>query len=374
MPFQLKDFPSIAASMINHARAIQNKLTDFNIGSVARTMLEAPAVEIEELYQQMWNGLKESIPVAIYNSFDFDKIPAVPATGTIRVTITPSDAPSLVPSNTTFSPGGGFAVDFISKTDITIPANASYVDVRVEAATPGAGGNVTAGTPFTLQPPISTMVSAVALASFTNGADQETDAQRKTRFIAYVSTLTRGTGNALRYGISTAAIRDSAGFIVERVRFQSVIEPWLDDPGQPISLVNCYIHNGVDGASTALIDEVTRILYGYTAEDGTIVPGWKAAGVKVVVYAATSRLIDVTGAVTVAYGYVAADVIAAIEAAVSDYITDLEIGADVLAAEIVAAAMNVDGVVNFQMTLPAADVAMSATEKAMAGTFTLTAV
>ena len=86
VPFQLKDFPSIAASMVNHARAIQNKLTDFNIGSVARTMLEAPAVEIEEQYQQMFIGLKEGIPVATYSSFGFEKRAAEPAVGVIRFT------------------------------------------------------------------------------------------------------------------------------------------------------------------------------------------------------------------------------------------------------------------------------------------------
>ena len=49
MPFQIKDFASITAGMLNHARSVTSKITDFQPGSVARTIMEAPAVEVEEL-------------------------------------------------------------------------------------------------------------------------------------------------------------------------------------------------------------------------------------------------------------------------------------------------------------------------------------
>ena len=50
--FQIKDFASITASMINWLRANTTKVTDFNVGSVVRTMAEASAAEMEELYLQ----------------------------------------------------------------------------------------------------------------------------------------------------------------------------------------------------------------------------------------------------------------------------------------------------------------------------------
>src|SRR3546814_7934576 len=87
MAFQTKDFVSIVASMINWMRSTQSKITDFNIGSVARTMVEAPAAEIDELYQQFFFGLKEAIPVSVYQSFDFEPIEAVPAAGLVRISI-----------------------------------------------------------------------------------------------------------------------------------------------------------------------------------------------------------------------------------------------------------------------------------------------
>ncbi len=54
MAFQIKDFTSIVASMVNHMRGTQKKVTDFQKGSVARTLVEAAAVENEELYLQMF--------------------------------------------------------------------------------------------------------------------------------------------------------------------------------------------------------------------------------------------------------------------------------------------------------------------------------
>ena len=47
MAFQIKNFVSICAGMINSMRANQTQITDFNVGSVARTLIEAPAIEID---------------------------------------------------------------------------------------------------------------------------------------------------------------------------------------------------------------------------------------------------------------------------------------------------------------------------------------
>lgn len=373
MPFQLKDFPSIAASMINHARATQSRLTDFNVGSVARTILEAPAIELEELYQQMWNGLMEAIPVAIYNSFGFARTPASPAFGVVRVIVTPSASPSTVPAGSIFEAAGDLPRAFVSLADITIAANASFVDVQVRAQQPGAVGNIPAGTAFTVQPAISTMLSAAALAAFVGGRDEETDSQQKARFAAFIRTISRSTTAALDFGVQSAAVRSADGAIIEQVQYQSIVEPWLTDLSQPPALVNVYIHNGVDGASVALLEEVRRVLFGYRDASGKIVPGWKAAGVRVDVYAATSIAVPVTGVIAVHAGYDAAVVIDQAAAAVTDYIAALDIGEDVLLAEIVAAAMGVPGVINYLPESPAADVAIAATSKAIPGALTITA-
>ena len=111
MAFQLKDFASIAASMINHMRAATQRLTDFSIGSVARTLVEAPAVEIDQAYQQFFLGLKEAIPVATYQSFDFERLPAKAASGVLRFVPAAGATTFVIPRGTAVrAPDGGVCV------------------------------------------------------------------------------------------------------------------------------------------------------------------------------------------------------------------------------------------------------------------------
>jgi uncharacterized phage protein gp47/JayE len=366
--FQIKDFSSISASIINYAKAVQNRLTDFSIGSIVRTMLDAVAVEIEELYQQMFIGLKEAIPVAIYNSFDFSKLPAVSSTGIIRVTITSLATDTLIAAGTTFK-SSSYSTEFLSLNDATIPAGQTYVDVQVSAKIPGVVGNVAANTTFTLLPAVQDMVSAIAMASFTSGRDQETDAQRKVRFAEYILTLNHGTVAALKYGLKLVNIKDSNGNIIESVRYSAIIEPYKTDPLQPIALVKCYIHNGTTGASSNLLTEAEKIIYGYADENGVIVSGWSAAGVQVDIEAASNVAINVTSTVTIDSSYDATDTEAAVQAAIAEYVNALDIGGDVIRAEITAAAMGVPGVINFALTLPASDTVISNSQKAVIGSF-----
>lgn len=358
--------------MINYMRASQSQVTDFNVGSVARSMLEAPAAEIDQLYQQMLAGLTQAIPVSVFNSFDFPALEAQPASGLVRVTITPAAEAMVIVAGTRFTRADGSA-SYLSAEDVTIAAGASYADVRIVAETAGVAGNIASGVTFTLAPSPSGFLSAAALAAFTNGADAESDAAHKARFNGYISTLARGTEAAIRYGLGTVALRDSAGNITERVALSSIEEPWINDPLQPPALVYVRIHNGVGSTSADLVTEANRIIFGYTAADGTLVPGWKAAGVKVLISAATEQAVAVTATVTLDTGADSAKVLEAVQAALSNYLLTLGIGTPALRAELFAIAMAVDGVANIAISAPAADVTPVAANKVMPGTFTLTA-
>ena len=371
--FQVKDFLSIVASMVNYMRASQAQVTDFNVGSVARSMLEAPAAEIDQLYQQMLAGLTQAIPVSVFNSFDFPPLAAVPASGMVRVSITASASALTIVAGTRLTRADGSAT-YLSADDVTIAPGGTYGDVRAVAESAGLAGNLVSGTTFTPAPAPTGFISAVALAAFTNGADQESDAAHKTRFNGFISSLARGTGAAIRYGLTTVVLRDAAGNITERVALSSIEEPWIADPLQPPALVNVRIHNGVGSTSADLVAEANRVIFGYTGADGTLVPGWKAAGVKVVITSATEQTVAVTATITLDAGANAASVLQAVQAVLSNYLLTCGIGQKVLRAELFALAMAVDGVANIAISAPAADVAPAVTNKAMPGTFTLTAV
>lgn len=370
MAFQIKNFASISASMINWMKSAQKKVTDFSIGSIVRSMLEAIAAEIDQLYQQMFNGLKEAIPVATYNSFNFSALPQLSTIGLIRVVIASAATDTLIPSGTTFTFTGG-AVTYTSEDDETIVAGDTFTDVLVSAGVPGTIGNCTAGQIFTMTPAPSGWVSATNLSAFANGADVETDDDRKIRFNAFIASLPRGTVAALLYGLKTTIINDALGNEIERVVYASVVEPYLTDESQPVALVNCYIHNGVGGTTSALVSLAQKIIYGYYDTNGVAVPGWKAAGVNVTVSAATEQTLAVTGTLTAAAGFDKPTLVTQATQAIFSYIQSLDIGAQVLVAEIVTLVMNITGVANFVLTAPTADMASNDQTKLMPGVITI---
>lgn len=370
--FQIKDFSSISASMVNWMRAATKKVTDFNVGSVVRTLVEAAAIEIDELYQRMFIGLKEAIPVSVYNSFDFAALPANTAGGLVHVIITAQATDTLIAGGTTFTPTGSSA-SYTASTDVTITAGNTYADVPVICTATGSIGNIPAGAAFTLGPVTPGFVSAANQAAFVGGRDAETDTERKLRFGVFIKSLARGTNDALRYGLSTVQLTDSQGNLSERVVYAAVDEPYLRDTNQPVGLVNCYIHNGIGSTSGALIALARTTMYGYTdASTGLKVPGWKAAGVHVEVYAATEQAINVTATVTSDAGYVHATVLAAVSAALSNYLLTLPIGQAAILAKMTELAMETDGVTNIVFTAPLADTVSAFNVKPMPGTVALT--
>lgn len=370
MAFQTKDFRSIVAAMINTSRANGSRVTDFSVGSVARTLMEAPAIEIEELYLQMLLGLQESIPTAVFTSFNFERLAAVSASGTVRFTCVSSASAIRIPAGTRVKSDSS-ALEYATQVDAPIAAGGTYADVQVACTTTGLSTNCAAGTLTTMVSPVAGIVSVTNLAAFLNGADVEADAARKTRFHAYIASLSRGTVAALQYGASRSVVRNASGDVIERAAHVAVIEPYLTNPTEPTALVNVYIHNGTGVTSLDLVAAVSQDLHGYVAPDGTLVTGWKAAGVKLNVFAATEISINITATIAMVGGASNAAALVTAQAAVADYITSLGIGEPVIRSELVSRVMGISGVYNVTMTDPANDVAITATQKVVPGTVTL---
>lgn len=372
MAFQVKDWISIAAGMINHMRASQNKITDFNVGSVARTLVEAPAVEMDELYQQMFIGLREAIPVSVYNSFGFDLLPTEAANGVVRFScLVASPANVLIPAGTAVrAPSGKYK--YSTLIDVTLLAGNTHVDAMVYCDVTGSVTNALANTLTEMVATIVGIDSVTNQLAFTTGRDIETEAERKLRFKGYIVSLSRGTAPAIKYGALTANLKNSLGMVIEDVHFAKIVEPYLTDISLPIGLVDCYIHNGVSGASVGLITEAQKIIDGYHLLDGTPVPGWKAAGVVVLVEASTDIPVNVSAAVTVNAYSDAAAVRAAAEVVVSEFLASIDIGVAVSQSEIIAKLMGVAGVIKVILTAPTGDVTALSNQKIIPGAITLT--
>lgn len=293
MPFQIKDFASIVAAQINHARSVTTKLTDFQPGSVARTLMEAPAVELEELYLQMLFGLRDAIPVATFLSFGFERLPASYAAGYVSVSanVAPTTAFSVL-AGTVFTSIDGR--EFVSTEDVTWAAGATLVRIPVRATTLGAAGNIAAGV-ITASDAFGADYT-VSNSAIVTGRDVETDAEREARFAEFVQSLSRGTVVACLYGARQARVLDGDGNIFEYVTRAGINE----QPGY----VRIYLYSNLGVPSAELLANGQTILDG-TRDDaaGTITPGYRSAGVRVDVLPMVERAVSLSINVQMFPGY-----------------------------------------------------------------------
>lgn len=293
MPFQIKDFASIVAAQINHARSVTSKITDFQPGSVARTIMEAPAVEMEELYLQMFLGLREAIPVATFLSFGFDLLPPAQARGFVTVSKTPAPSTnSTIPAGTVFSTTDGRT--YTSTADVVWAAGVNVVRIPVAADSAGASGNAAAGA-ITTSPSFGDGYT-IGNSTIETGRDTETEAERETRFAEFVRSLSRGTVHACLYAASQAVVSDETGNRTEYVTRYGYDEV----PG----LMRIFAYSSAGVPSAALLADGQRRLDGWRDETtGVATPGYRPAGVDVEMLPMVERAITLSIRVAMTSGF-----------------------------------------------------------------------
>ena len=358
MAFQLKNFQSSVASMINWMKGTQTIITDFNVGAIARTLIEAVAIEIDELYQQMFNGLVESIPVMVYDSFSFNLLAAQNASGIMLLTISAQSTATTIPAGTVFISALNNQ-SYTTQTSTTLAIGATTANILLVASTAGSIGNIFTVSAFTTSASIAGLLSMVVASGFTNGADIETADARKIRFNQYISTLQRGTLQAFTYALQNQAmIYNTDGSLQEQVAFVSCIEPLMSNVGTAYASgwTNVYIHNGVNGASTALQTLSANILNGYTSGGGSQVSGYKAAGTVIFMYQANVVTVNVVGTVSALSGYTQDGVEAAVQSSITNYLSGLDFNAEMSLNTLQIVAYSTPGVNSFNLISPTSNI------------------
>lgn len=363
MPFQIKDFLSIVAGMVNHMRKTSPKVTDFNVGSVARTMIEAPAIEIDELYQQYLAGLVEGIPTAIYRSFDFPLLPAVPASGIVRFTAEPErSAPVAILVGTRVANASN--VEYVTVEAATIPVGETGVNVLVTASAAGPVGNTLQGAIGQLVSPVDGVVGVTNPDALANGRGEETESERKLRFAEFIKSLARGTVDALAYAARLATVTDASGTtVLERVARVAVEEE--------AGFVTLFIHNGAGSTSEQLVRAVKHIVDGYEDAGGNLVPGYRPAGMRVDVVAMAERPVGVTIQVQVPAFYQTDETRAQIAAALTGIIRSTRSGGDLRPVNLINAVLALDTVQGAEIITPTQAVACPAGSVLVPGTLTV---
>lgn len=283
--FQIKNFVSIVAGALNYVRGTTDKITDLQPGSVSRTLIEAPAQEVEELYIQMFNGLLEAIPVATYRSFNFTLLGASYGSGLVTVTtLKPLTQPIAIPKGTAFTAKDGR--QYLSTGAMTWPVSETTVRIPVMATVPGFKGNAAVGE-INASPFFNASDFSISNTEITGGSDAETEADRMVRFASYIASLSRGTYESLMYALTTAIIKDANGVMVEFVTRRGY--------DYTLGFNHLYIWSNLGAPSAALLARAQEIITGYQDPvTGQRIPGYSAAGVRTDVAAMSSRTVPMT--------------------------------------------------------------------------------
>lgn len=225
-----KSVDTIVNEMIADLQASGSKITDFTIGSGARDLLEAWAVNASTTSLQADQLRKDMLLATATGQALDDKAadllvarkPGVQATGVITATVaSPAASPILIPGGwgqlSTVPTPGVTPVAVVTLADATIGVGQTSVAIPAQAVLVGAQGNLPATTKLIPQSPIagiSTQDGFTVTTAFTGGVDVETDDAFRARIPIEVQG--RATGTKAAY--QAAALRvpgvSSAGVLV----------------------------------------------------------------------------------------------------------------------------------------------------------------
>lgn len=154
--------------------------------------------------------------------------------------------------------------------------------------------------------------------AITSGKDLETEYEWRSRFSKTLRQLSRGTKESLEEGAKQASVTDVNGNIIEEVKSSYAHE-------EANTAMKLYIHNGTGSqVSSALLDSCQKIINGYESF-GVIYPGYKPAGIPVVVSQSLFYDINIYVQLLIGAGINLSIVRPSVQSAIEEYIQTISI-------------------------------------------------
>lgn len=345
----------IETAMVQALLSTTHQVTNLTPGGVIRGAFDSVAQQIAALQQQqevLFSATANSVGAALYQ---VPPVPAIGSTYTLQWSLAASAAASVTLAQGTLAAVPSTALQWATTQTLTLAPGTSGT-VSATATTTGTVTNVPAAS-------ITQVVQPIAGLTVTNpsaqpsqaGRDAETPTALQARIQNRVAQNQRGTNKACAAGALLTTLTDGSGAVTEQV---VKAQAYTFAPTAAYPKVNawCYVYNGVGPASATLLSTAQGILdTGYTDANGTVQPGFKAAGVFVTVADAPEVTQAVSATVTVAPGYTAATVESAVQTAVQTWITALDLGSAWVNSSLLQAILAVPGVADATITTPSAN-------------------
>lgn len=356
----VKSFDQIMSDMTAYILANAPQITDLTPGSIIRSFLESSATSIEEVYVSVYLGFQRALQTVAPDKFSFARQTGTYASAS--VVFTAAVAPSqniIIPLGTRVQTSSGLLFDTTIQ-GVILSGQTTSGSIGVTAEHIGTIYNVGAGAINTMKDDVNGVNSVSNALAAAGGTDAESDFSYQNRFQLYIEGLA-GSNQAGLLGAALAISGITSASIVENF--------------PPVSNVNAYLYidNGSPtGTPAALVTQVQTAIDG----DGTTAnPGYRSAGVNVVVVASTILSQNFTLSVTPTNQNVdTSTLITDVKTAITNYVNNLAIGKNIIFAEVIASVMGVFGAYNVSFSVPTGDVTVSSNQAARVGTITVTIV
>lgn len=222
MAITTQDFVTIVRNQVTAIQGAASALVDLTVGSILRAVVEANAAVVLWL-QGLILQLLATTRAATSSGADLDswvadygvtRLAGVAATGQVTFSRFTATQQAEIPVGSSVQTADGSQV-FTVTADTTNPAYSATIDsyviavgvtsinVPVQASVVGAGANVSIGQINTITQALPGVDTVSNAAAFVNGADAESDAALRTRFVAFVASLSKATKGAIGYAITS---------------------------------------------------------------------------------------------------------------------------------------------------------------------------
>ena len=322
-------------------------------GNDLSARMYALAAQVYALYVQADWVTRQAFPQTAEGEYldyhaqlrSLERKPALPAQGTVRFTAgEAAQSDRTIPEGTVCMTAG--LVRFATTQAAVLPAGALTVDVPVQALEPGTAGNVSA------QTVVSMAVAPMGIASCTNpqafagGADGEGDEELRARILDTFRRLPNG---------ANAAFYEQGALSFDQVAAAAVI-PKPRGLGSVDVIVSTLA--GTPG------EELLEQLQDYFEQRREI-------AVDVQVKAPTPVTVNVAVQVKAKGGWDKTQVLDQVEETLESWFDGKLLGQDVLLARLGSLIYGCDGVENYAVSAPAADLAVDADELPVLGTLSV---
>jgi uncharacterized phage protein gp47/JayE len=368
-----KSFTQLVTDM---ATAIQGRaavLTDFTVGSILRSVVEAVAavsVWLESLILLLLQTTRASTSSAgdldtWVTDYGVTRLGAAFATGLCTFARFTNTLQAVIPIGALVQTSDG-SQQFQVVIDLTNPAynvtlggyviapGASSVSVLVQAVVAGSKGNAAAGAITVIAQAMQYVDTVTNALAYTNGSDAESDTALRARFVSYIASLSKATKVAI--GNAILSLQTGVSYsLVENYAYNGTYQPGFfyavvdDGSGSPSAGFLSSVSNAIDAVRP------------FTSTFGVFAPVIITAGATMVA--------------TIAAGYDPTATKATARLAVLAYIQSLTLGQPLNYTRLAQVAYDASpGVINISSLLvngATADIVATAQQRILAGVVTV---